>query len=153
MRYVLLIYAGLCLSLRCLPAEDKTDRFYGLAPYLAFKNGSLEIGPYTDSRLWLNGVRQPTHSDVPSPLFLKPRDTLYQADSSNSIYRYQLEALTAKEARFSRWTYSSVREKLTPTTWNVRLGKVQKYETLTMDITWPDGGVLTDTGPSHVETK
>jgi hypothetical protein len=159
-----LIFLALILSanLSYLWADSGDDKFYIMAEGCVYKNGSLEIDPYADSILWLNGIRQSTHDDVPGPITMKPGDILITGSpwfwddgkpkhaNYRDFCRYRLDKLTAQRAYFTWWIYSSIRTQLDEKSWKYQPGTLQFTEKFEIDLTQPHG-LLIDYGWNHLE--
>jgi hypothetical protein len=101
-------------------ADDAEDRLFALALGCEYKNGALEIDPYPETFVWLNGVEQDTHYDNPR-FMMKPGDVaiiqspmLWESPEGppsklppGDFYRYRLDQLGPRTAVFTLTAFAA----------------------------------------------
>jgi len=140
---------GLGLSMLMVRADD-AEKLMGLGQMGDFKDGTLGIVAYYDSRIWYNGVRQDPHNDLAITIEMKPGDIVERGDSEG-FYRYKFERLTLNRAYFVLWSYSAIHEQIDSDSWRVSQGPLESVERFDVDptnISW-----FLDCGPNQVEVN
>lgn len=132
MQYPIFVAIVLLLSLGKVWAENNDDKFHDLALGFQIKGNALEISPYWQQRIWLNGVPQSTESENQDPrsFLIRPGDILY-SEGPGVFYRYKLGNLDNGSITFTRWTFAQKIDQLSPHSRRFSVGRMLSVESFT----------------------
>jgi hypothetical protein len=144
-------------------ADDSIDLMDALGSGYELERGGLRVDLYADSKVWINGVRWPTHDDGASAR-LMPGDVVITASPekwydpgkptlfpAGEIYRYRLDYLDAKQATFTLTTYDKMVTRIGPTSRQFSVGRQRFKSTFVVDVSQGHSLFGLDYGPNPVE--
>jgi hypothetical protein len=113
----------------CLRAETRLEKLQVLGgSWLLQKDGtSLELCPFEDTRLWLNGRRLPTHDEQS---FIVHAGDRVDSWNDSRCYRFHFESISTGEVVVDLSTFVSVRQDLGGNRNALKSGRLLEHEVM-----------------------
>ena len=126
---ILLLMMSATVWLRAESQKEKLMVLGGLWS-LQKDGGSIEICPFVDTRLWLNGRRLPTHDEQS---FVVHEGDQVDEWEDTVCYRYRFDSISANGVVVTRTTFASVQQDLGANRTALRSGRLLKVEVIRAD--------------------